>query len=76
MCALQINAAFSANVWDIKVEVGASVKKGDVMMILEAMKMESPVVAPCAGKVVAIKAQALQLTSTGSLLVVLEKAEQ
>lgn len=39
----QVAAAFTANVWDIKVAVGAVVAKDDTLMVLEAMKMESPV---------------------------------
>ena len=39
------------NVLDIKVANGASVKKGDVLLILEAMKMENEIMAPCDGTV-------------------------
>ncbi len=42
------------NVLDIKVANGASVKKGDVLIILEAMKMENEIVAPCDGTVTVV----------------------
>ena len=38
-------------VLDIKVKVGQQVTKNEVVMILEAMKMENQIVAPCAGTV-------------------------
>ena len=42
------------NILDIKVTQGASVKEGDVLIILEAMKMENEICAPKAGTVVQI----------------------
>ena len=33
------------------VELGQEVKEGDTLLIMEAMKMESPVSAPCDGKI-------------------------
>lgn len=67
-------APFSANVWEVRVEAGQAVKKGDVLLVLEAMKMESPVVAPVDGTVVAVRAKPSQLTSTGALLAVIATA--
>ena len=46
-----VNAPMPGNILDIKVANGASVKKGDVLIILEAMKMENEIVAPCDGTV-------------------------
>ena len=42
------------NILDVKVSVGASVKAGDVLVILEAMKMENEIVAPQDGTVASI----------------------
>ena len=46
-----VNAPMPGNILDIKVANGAAVKKGDVLIILEAMKMENEIVAPCDGTV-------------------------
>ena len=46
-----VAAPMPGNILDIKVANGASVKKGDVLVILEAMKMENEITAPCDGTV-------------------------
>ena len=46
-----VNSPMPGNILDIKVANGAAVKKGDVLIILEAMKMENEIVAPCDGTV-------------------------
>lgn len=48
---LEVPSPFTANVWDFKVQVGDTVKEGQTLVVLEAMKMEFPVVAPRKGKV-------------------------
>jgi urea carboxylase len=68
----QVTAAFSANVWDIKVESGQVVAAGDTLVVLEAMKMETPVSAPVAGKVAAVRAKLSQMAGSGTTLVVLD----
>lgn len=47
----EVAAPMPGNILDIKVANGASVKKGDVIIILEAMKMENEIMAPCDGTV-------------------------
>lgn len=42
---------------DIRVEVGASVRKGETLLVLEAMKTQQPIVAPFDGKVTTISVQ-------------------
>ena len=42
------------NILDVKVAAGASVKAGDVLVILEAMKMENEIVAPQDGTVASV----------------------
>jgi biotin carboxyl carrier protein len=39
---------------DVKVSVGDTVTKGQAIMVLEAMKMENDIVAPCDGKVTSV----------------------
>lgn len=42
---------------DVKVSIGQSVKKGDVICVLEAMKMENDIPAPCDGVIASINVQ-------------------
>ena len=44
--AVAVKAPMPGNILDVKVAAGASVKAGDVLVILEAMKMENEIVAP------------------------------
>ena len=69
----KVAAGFTANVWDIKVAPGDAVAKGDTLLVLEAMKMESPVLAPVAGVVRALPAEQGALAAAGQTLVVLEE---
>ena len=64
-----VNAPMPGNILDIKVANGAAVKKGDVLIILEAMKMENEIMAPSDGKVVAINANQGASVNTGDALV-------
>jgi biotin carboxyl carrier protein len=59
-------------VLDIKVAVGDTVNGGDVLMILEAMKMENEIMAPAGGKVSAISVAKGASVNGGDVLIVLE----
>ena len=52
--AVEVKAPMPGNILDVKVAAGASVKAGDVLVILEAMKMENEIVAPQDGTVASI----------------------
>jgi pyruvate carboxylase len=56
----------------IAVEANQSVEKGDRLLVIEAMKMQSTVYAPVAGKVTAIHSHAGQQVEAKDLLVVIE----
>ena len=45
------------NILDVKVKTGDTVTKGQVLMVLEAMKMENDIVAPCDGTVTSVIAK-------------------
>ena len=53
---------------DIKVNVGDTVKKGQTIIILEAMKMENDVVASCDGTIASINVTKGQSVETGTLI--------
>ncbi len=67
--ATNVNAPMPGNIVSVKVAVGDTVNEGDVLCILEAMKMENEIMAPCAGKVVAISATQGASVNTGDVLV-------
>ena len=58
MAKHEVESEVTGNVWKILLEVGADVAEGDVIMILESMKMEIPVESPAAGKLVELKVSA------------------
>jgi biotin carboxyl carrier protein len=57
----------------IKVKVGDAVKEDDELMVLEAMKMENPIIAPISGKVVEVGVAVNAMVATGQVLAVIEK---
>jgi glutaconyl-CoA decarboxylase len=59
------------NVLQIKVDVGQAVKAGDVLVIVEAMKMENEVNAPCDGVVKQIVAAKGSVVATGDTLLII-----
>ena len=50
----KVNAPMPGTILDVRVPNGAKVKKGDVLVILEAMKMENEIQAPCDGTVTSV----------------------
>ena len=55
--ANKVIAPMPGTILDVKVSVGQSVKKGDVVCVLEAMKMENDIPAPCDGVVASVNIQ-------------------
>ena len=52
MAKQEIESEVTGNVWKVEKSVGYKVDTEDTIMILESMKMEIPVEAPCAGTIV------------------------
>ena len=55
--ANKVTAPMPGTILDIKVSAGQAVKKGDVICVLEAMKMENDIPAPCDGVVASVNVQ-------------------
>lgn len=68
----KITAPMPGNILAVNVAAGQTVKSGDVLMILEAMKMENEIMAPKAGKVTGVNVQKGSTVATGDLLCTIE----
>ena len=64
----QITSPMPGTILDVKVAAGQAVKSGDVLMILEAMKMENEIMAPRDGTVTAVSVSKGSAVETGALL--------
>ena len=69
--ASAVKSPLPGTVLDVKVSVGQTVKKGDVVMLIEAMKMENEIVAPRDGTVAQVVTSKGAVVDTGAPLVVL-----
>jgi acetyl-CoA carboxylase biotin carboxyl carrier protein len=69
---IEITAPMGGKVIEIKVKIGDTVNEDDEVLILEAMKMELPVVATGSGKVKEIKCQVGDAVEAEAVLVILE----
>ncbi len=66
-----VKAKLQGIVYEIFVSVGDRIRKGDTLMILEAMKMETPIVAPSDGKVATIEVEKGQVVKVEQLVATL-----
>ncbi|TDT62766.1 biotin/lipoyl-containing protein [Fonticella tunisiensis] len=64
-----VKAPMPGNILDVYVKVGDHVKRGQVLMILEAMKMENEIVSPVDGKVLSVGVSKGQAVNPGEVLV-------
>lgn len=69
--SIEVKAGAAGKVFKIEANVGQSVKKGDPVVIIEAMKMEIPVVAPEDGTVASIDAAVGDAIEAGAVLATL-----
>jgi biotin carboxyl carrier protein len=67
-----VKAPMPGGIWDVKVSVGTRVKKGEVLLILEAMKMENEIIAPLDGVVAQIMVSKGATVVTNDVLLVLQ----
>ena len=68
---VKIEAGAAGKVFKIEASVGQAVKKGDAVLVLEIMKMETPVVAPQDGTVASINVNVGDMVEAGALLATL-----
>lgn len=70
--ATEVEAQIAGNMWKIEKAVGDEVALEDVIMIIESMKMEIPVEAPCDGRISEIRVAEGDSIEEGTILAVIE----
>jgi acetyl-CoA carboxylase biotin carboxyl carrier protein len=66
-------AHITGTVWKVEVQPGHKVNEGDVIVILESMKMEMPVESPVSGTVTEIKVKEGEAVDEGRVVAVVEE---
>ena len=68
----QVTSPMPGTILSVNVAAGDAVKRGQVLMILEAMKMENEIMCPCDGKVASINTSKGASVESGTLLCVIQ----
>jgi biotin carboxyl carrier protein len=74
MARIEVAAEVTGTTWKVEAEVGSQVEADDVLLIVESMKMEIPVTAPQAGRVVELKVAKGDAVEEGQVVAILEGA--
>ncbi|TXD36415.1 biotin/lipoyl-binding protein [Lujinxingia vulgaris] len=72
--AEEVRAHITGTVWKIEVEIGEEVEEDDDLIILESMKMEMPVPAPCDGVVKEILIKEGDAVDEDQVLIIMEES--
>jgi biotin carboxyl carrier protein len=67
-----VEAQIAGSVWKIEKSVGDAVKRDDVLIIIESMKMEIPVESPRDGRIAEFRVQEGDSVEEGTVLAILE----
>ena len=73
--AIVVDSSVSGSVWQLEVEKGQTVEAGQILVILESMKMEIPIYAPRAGVVLEVLPSNGSRVNAGQALVIIEGYE-
>ena len=68
----QVTSPMPGTILAINVAAGDTVKRGQVLMVLEAMKMENEIMCPCDGKIASVNTSKGSSVESGTLLCVIQ----
>jgi acetyl-CoA carboxylase biotin carboxyl carrier protein len=72
--ATEVLVPLAGNIWLVLVEVGDEIEEDDELVVIEALKMENPVYAPCDGVVTEIKVKKGDVVEDDDLLMIIEES--
>ena len=67
-----IEVPLTGKIISVNVKQGDSVKEGDIICLLESMKMENPIIAPVDGTIVQIDVAPEQVVKPGGIIAIIE----
>jgi biotin carboxyl carrier protein len=67
-----VEVPITGKITSVEVKVGDEVQEGDVLCLIESMKMENPILAPVSGKITEVKVSAGEMVETGNLIAIIE----
>ena len=67
-----VEVPITGKITSVEVKAGDEVKEGDVICLIESMKMENPILAPVAGKITEVKVSEGQTVETGNVIATIE----
>jgi len=67
---MNVIAEVAGKVWKIQTKLGVTLAAEDVILILESMKMEIPVLAPAAGKLIELRVKEGDMVNEGDVIAV------
>lgn len=67
-----VDAPITGKIVGVKVKAGGKIKEGDVVCILESMKMENPILCPVSGTIKEVKVAPGQVVKAGAVIAVVE----
>jgi biotin carboxyl carrier protein len=68
----EVKAELVGNVWKVEAQAGDQVQEDDVLLVLESMKMEIPVMAPVSGTVRELRVKEKDVVKEGQILAVID----
>ena len=68
-----VEVPIAGKIIEVKVKVGDTVEEGDVVCMLESMKMENPIFAPVSGKVTEVSVSPGQTVKFGEAIATIEE---
>lgn len=72
MARIEIKSEITGTVWEVKTRPGDKVDSGDILLVIESMKMEIPVITEDAGTVVEVLVQKKDPVAEGQVVAVLD----
>ena len=72
MAQENVEVPITGKIISVNVKVGDTVKEGDILCLLESMKMENPILASVDGKVTQVAVSPAQVVEAGDLLAIIE----
>lgn len=67
-----VEVPLTGRITAVNAKLGDEVKEGDIICLLESMKMENPILAPVAGKIIQLEVAAEQVVNPGQIVAIIE----